>query len=69
MNYYADMKDAPVSELLRKDNIKTEKHLMAFYDSIWKYCSDTSISTGAYIIIYQGGSIDHGTHVPLPVVQ
>ena len=26
-------------------------------------------STGAYIIFYQGGPIDHGTHVPGPVAQ
>ena len=26
-------------------------------------------STGAYIIFYQGGPIDHGTHVPGPVSQ
>ena len=25
--------------------------------------------TGEYIIFYQGGPIDHGTHVPLPVSQ
>ena len=26
-------------------------------------------STGAYIIFYQGGPIDHGTHIPVPVSQ
>ena len=30
---------------------------------------DTDRSTGAYIIFYQGGPIDHGTHVPGPVSQ
>ena len=30
---------------------------------------DTGISTGANIILYQGGLIDHGTHVPVPVAQ
>ena len=42
---------------------------MAFSDSSWKYCPDTGRSTGAYIIFYQGGTIDHGTHVPGPVAQ
>ena len=32
-------------------------------------CPDTGRSTGAYIIFYQGGPIDHGTHVPGPVAQ
>ena len=30
---------------------------------------DTDISIGAYIIFYQGYSIDHGTYVPVPVAQ
>ena len=42
---------------------------MGFSDSSWKYCPDTGRSTGEYIIFYQGGSIDHGTHVPGPVDQ
>ena len=42
---------------------------MACSDSSWKYCPDTGRSTGAYIIFYQGGTLDHGTHVPGPVAQ
>ena len=42
---------------------------MAFYDSSWKNCPDTGRSTGSYIIFYQGGKIDHGTHVPGSVAQ
>ena len=30
---------------------------------------NTSILTGASLIVYQGGTIDHGTHVPGPVYQ
>ena len=69
LKYYADINDAPVTDLLRQSSINTENHLMGFYDSIWKYCPDTGISTGAYIIFYQGGPIDHGTYVPGPVAQ
>ena len=64
-----DMNDASVSDLLRQASIKPENHLMAFYDSSWKYCTDNGISTGAYIIFYQGGEINHGTHVPGAVSQ
>ena len=38
-------------------------------DSSWQDCPDTGRSTGEYIIFYQGGPIDHGTHVPVPVAR
>ena len=42
---------------------------MAFSDSSWQDCPYNGRSKGAYIILYQGGPIDHGTHVPGPVSQ
>ena len=69
LKYYADMNDAPVTDLLRQANIKTKNHLMDIYDSSWQDCPYTGRITGAYIIFYQGGPIDHGTHVPGPVAQ
>ena len=69
LKYYADMNDAPVSDLFRQASIKTENHLMIFSDSSWKYFPDTGRSIGAYIIFYQGGPIDHGTHVTVQVAQ
>ena len=69
LKYYTDMKDAPLSDLLRQSSIKTENQLMDFSDSSWKYCTETVINTGPYIIFYQGGTIDHGTHVTGPVAQ
>ena len=69
LNYNADMNDAPLSDLIRLVSIKTKNQLMDFSDYSWKDFPDTGRSTGAYIIFYQGGSIDHVTHVPVPVVQ
>ena len=69
LKYYAYLNDAPVTDLLRQENIKTKNHLMYFSDSSWQDCPDTGRSTGAYIIFYQGGPIDHGTHVPGQVAQ
>ena len=69
LKYYADLNDASVTDILRQANIKTKNHLMAFSDSSWQDCPDTGRSTGAYIIFYQGGPIDHGTHVPVQVSQ
>ena len=60
LNYYDDMKDAPLSGLLRQDIIKTDKQLIFFSDYSWQYFPWTGRSTGAYIIFYQGGPIDHG---------
>ena len=69
MKYHADLNDALVTDILRQAKIKTKNHLMAFSGSSWKDYPDTGRSTGAYIIFYQGGPIDHGTHVPGPVAQ
>ena len=66
LNYYADTNDAPVYDLLQQYSIKNENQLMAFYDSSWQYCTYTVRSTGSY---YQGGPIDHVTHVPGIVSQ
>ena len=65
LKYYADMKDSPLSELLRQVRIKTENKLIAFSDSSWQDLPDTGRITGVYIIFCQGGPIDHGTHVVL----
>ena len=67
MKYYADMNDAPVTDLLRQASIKTENNLMDFSDSSWQYFPDTGRSTGEYIIFYKGVPIYHATHVPGPV--
>ena len=69
LKYYADMNDAPVTNMLRQASIKNDNHFMVFSDSSWKDCLDTDISTEVYIFFYQGGPIDHGTHVPGPVAQ
>ena len=42
---------------------------MVFPDSSWQDFPDTGRGTGAYMIFYQGGTIDHGTHVSVPVAQ
>ena len=69
LKYYADLNDSLVTDLLRQANIRTKNHLMAFSDSSWQDFPDTGRITGAYIISYRGGPIDHGTHVPGPVAQ
>ena len=41
LKYYADLNDAPVTDLLRQANNKTKNHLMDFSDSSWQDFSDT----------------------------
>ena len=60
LKYYDDMNDVPLSDLLRQASIKTKNKMMAFSDSSWQDCPDTRRITGAYIIFYQVGTIDHG---------
>ena len=67
--YYADMKDSPLSDMFIQANIKTKNQFMALSDSSWQDCPGTGRSTGSYILFYQGGTLDHGTHVTGPVAQ
>ena len=69
LNYYADMKYEPLSELLRQASINNENPLMYLYDYSWQDFPETGRSRDAYIIFYQGGPIDHDKHVPGPVAQ
>ena len=63
------MNDAPLSNLLKQSGFETENQLMELYDYSWQDFTDTGISTGLYIIFYQGGPIDHSTPVQGPVSQ
>ena len=67
LNYYDEMKDSPLSDLLIQASIKTENELMVFSDYSWQDCPDTGRSTGAFNNIYQDGPIDHRKKNPGPV--
>ena len=69
LKYYANMKYASLSDLLRQSIIMTKNYFIPSFDSSWKDCPYTIRSTGAYILFYQGGTIDHVTHVVGPVYQ
>ena len=69
LKYYLNINDAPVSYLLIQASNKTENRLMDFSSPGWQDCPDTGRSTGAYIVSYRGGTIDHGIHVLGPVSQ
>ena len=69
IKYSTKIEDAPLPDLLRQSSIKTDNQLMVFPDSIWQDLQNYCISTGEYIMFYQGGWIDHCTHVPGTVAQ
>ena len=69
LKYYAKINDLPLSDLLRQYRTKTENQLMVLSDSICQDFSDTGRSTGEYIVLYQGGSINNYMHVKGPVAQ
>ena len=64
LNYYADLKYSPLSELLRQAIIRTCNQLMAFSNSSWQCFTVTGRRTSSYIIFYQGGKIDYVKNVP-----
>ena len=69
LQQYANIQDAPLSDLLIQASIKIYKQLIVLSDSIWQDYPDTAIITGEYILFYQGVPIDHCTHVPGAVDQ
>ena len=69
LRHYDKIEDGNLSDLLRYASINTENQLMVLSDSRCQECTDTGISTGAYIVFYKGVTIDHCTHVPIPVSQ
>ena len=69
LRYYANMEDAPLFDLLKQARIKTDNQLMVLYNSSTQDCPYNGISTGAYIVFYQGEPIYHCTYVTGPVDQ
>ena len=69
LKYYSRIYDAHISENLRQANIKTNNKLMVLSDFRCQDFPDTVRSTGANIMFYQYGTIDHLTHVPGPFSQ
>ena len=43
--------------------------MFTFSDSSWDDDHDTSISTGGYLIFYQGGVIDQSSNMPMPIAM
>ena len=69
LRYYAKIEDEPLFDILIQSIIKADNQLMVLYYYIWQDCTYNGKSTGAYIVFYQYGQIDHSTNFPGPVFQ
>ena len=56
--------------MLKENNIDiNEESNITFSDSSWNDCKDTGRSTGGYLTLCQGGAVDYGSHLPIPVAM
>ncbi|MGH3054708.1 MAG: reverse transcriptase domain-containing protein, partial [Gaiellaceae bacterium] len=69
IKFYSNIADAPVTQLLRSQNITPSSNFYSFSDSSWQDCPTSGRSTGSYLIFYQGGVVDHSSFVPTPVAM
>jgi hypothetical protein len=67
VRFYSNISDAPLYQMLLKQNIEEKHTFFGFTDSSWNDDPDNGRSTGCYIITYMGGIIDHSSNMPDPV--
>jgi hypothetical protein len=64
LKYYSDASKSPLTAMLREAGLsKIDPSFVIFTDSSWGDC-DELLSTGCYLILYQGGLVDHNSFVP-----
>ena len=70
LKFYSKYEDSPIYKILKSNNIKTSSEsVITFSDSSWNDCIDTGRSTGGYVTYIQGGTVDYGSHLPVPVAM
>ena len=70
LKFYRDIKMSPVFRMLKENNIIIKDNsVVTFTDSSWNDCIDTGRSTGANLTMIQGGAVDYGSHLPVPVAM
>ena len=68
--FYKNAGESPVIKMLKENNIIVDEDAnLTFSDSSWNDCKDTGRSTGGYLTLCQGGAIDYGSHLPVPVAM
>ena len=71
IKFFKDFTKSPLYKILIENNILdiTAEGAITFSDSSWNDCIDTGRSTGGYISSLQGGVVDYGSHLPVPVAM
>ena len=70
IKFYSKVMGSPIYKNIDNNNIKTtEETIITFRDSSFNDCIDTGRSTGAHITFVQGGAVDYGCHLPVPVAM
>ena len=70
IKFYSKYENFQIFLLLKEHNITSNnKSVITFCNSSWNDCVDTGRSTGGHITFIQGGSIDYGSHLPVPVAM
>ena len=68
LEFYSKYEDSSMYKLLLEHNIiTTDESTITFSDSSWNDCIYTGTSTGSNITFIQGGAVDYGSHLPVPV--
>ena len=69
IKFYRNAHHAPLAEMLKAAGYPDNDPMLAWFtDSAWDDC-DEHKSTGCYLGLLQGGSVDHNSFVPAPVAQ
>ena len=71
IKFFNNFIDSPLYRVLLENNIPDapKNCAITFSDSSWNDCVDTGRSTGGYISLLQGGAVDYGSHLPVPVAM
>ena len=70
IKFYHNYKDSPIYKLCQSNNIPISTDgLATFSDASWQDCPDTGKSTGGKIITINGGAVDHGSQMPVPIAM
>ena len=68
IQYYSILNTSPLHNTLQEAKIGlNDKLTVTFTDASWQDCVGTGKSTGGYVTFKSGGSIDHMSHLPIPV--
>ena len=70
LKFYSVHEHFQTYQLKEEHNITSDdKSVITFSDSSWNYCVDTGKSTGGHITFIKGGTVDYGSHLPVPVAM